>query len=59
VKDNAPVDRMRSLSAELQQVYQSLVASRPADTGASPDGADQTTQPADEDDVIDADFTVS
>jgi hypothetical protein len=50
---------MRSLSAELQQVYQSLVASRPADTGASPDGADQTTQPADEDDVIDADFTVS
>jgi hypothetical protein len=51
---------MRSLTAELQQVYQSLVASRPADAGASPDGAaDQTAQPADDDDVIDADFTVS
>lgn len=59
VKENAPVDRMRSLSAELQQVYQSLVASRPADAGASPDGADRTAQPADDEDVIDADFTVS
>ena len=59
VKEHAAVDRMRSLTTELQQVYQSLVASRPADAGAAPNGADQPSQAADDDDVIDADFTVS
>src|SRR3989440_2187236 len=56
VKEDATVDRMRSLTAELQQIYQSLVASRPADAdvgaGAPPNGADRA-----DDDVIDADFT--
>jgi molecular chaperone DnaK len=28
MKDGAPIDRLRSLSSELQQVYQSLVAAR-------------------------------
>ena len=43
------------LSAELQQVFHGLGASRAAGTGAPP------TEPsaADDDDVIDADFTVS
>jgi len=59
VKENATVDRMRSLTAELQQVYQSLVASRPADAGAPPNGAGGSPTAADDDDVIDADFTVS
>jgi molecular chaperone DnaK len=59
VKEDTPVDRMRSLTGELQQVYQSLVAARPAEGGAPPpDGADGSSS-ADDDDVIDADFTVS
>jgi molecular chaperone DnaK len=54
VKESAPLDRLRALTAELQQVYQALVASRPG--GDSP----PTRGPAQEgDDVIDADFTVS
>ncbi|GAA1566901.1 MULTISPECIES: molecular chaperone DnaK [Kribbella] len=49
VKDGAGADRVRPLTQELQQVYQSLLASRPADQpGPAPD----------DDDVIDADFTV-
>jgi molecular chaperone DnaK len=55
VEQQAPVDRLRSLSGELQQVFHSLGAARagaeagrPADSGAQQD-----------DDVIDADFTVS
>jgi molecular chaperone DnaK len=59
VKENATVDRMRSLTAELQQVYQSLLASRQADAGAPPNGAERPSTGADDDDVIDADFTVS
>ena len=53
------MERMRSLTAELQQVYQSLVASRPADTGVPPSGDNQPSRDVDDDDVIDADFTVS
>jgi len=52
LKDNAPLDRLRDLSTELQQVYHGLgaAASAPQDqSGASP--AD------DGDDVIDAEFT--
>ncbi|GAA3099933.1 molecular chaperone DnaK [Kribbella aluminosa] len=51
VKEGAGVDRVRPLTQELQQVYQSLLAS----------GSAQPEQPpssADDDDVIDADFTV-
>ncbi|MCU1430520.1 MAG: chaperone protein DnaK [Actinomycetia bacterium] len=53
-----PVDRMRSLTSELQQVYQALVASRPGGNGDG-SGAEESRQPAADDDVIDADFTVS
>ncbi len=52
VKDNAPLDRLRNLTAELQQVYHSLGASTsaPQDQSRAP-GSD------DGDDVIDAEFT--
>jgi molecular chaperone DnaK len=55
IKDNAALDRVRSLTAELQQLYHGLAASRPQDqgTGQPPGGG------PDDDDVIDADFTVS
>ena len=56
VKEQAPMDRLRSLSSELQQVFHGLGVSRP-----SGNGGPQPSQPegADDDDVIDADFTVS
>jgi molecular chaperone DnaK len=54
VKEEAPLDRARSLTHELQQVYHGLTAARPGgDTEAPGEGA------VDDDDVIDADFTVS
>jgi molecular chaperone DnaK len=56
VKESAPLDRARSLTSELQQVYHGLSAggaSSPGDTGQEPAGS------AGDDDVIDADFTVS
>src|SRR5690348_13473924 len=51
LKEEAPVDRLRSLTQELQQVYQSLSAttSVPQDQPSAPRG--------DDDDVIDAEFT--
>jgi molecular chaperone DnaK len=55
IQERAPLDRLRTLSAELQQVFHGLGASRPTD-GPPPNG---TTTTSDDDDVIDADFTVS
>jgi molecular chaperone DnaK len=57
VKEQAPIDRVRSLTAELQQVYHSL-GSAPA---PGPGGEAAPGEPAagGDDDVIDADFTVS
>jgi molecular chaperone DnaK len=55
LKGEAPADRLKILTAELQQVYQSLAAG-----GAVPppreEGAGQP-QPAGDEDVIDAEFT--
>ncbi|UDY37662.1 molecular chaperone DnaK [Dermatobacter hominis] len=53
IDEGGDVDRLRSLSAELQQVLHGLGTSRPAGDTA-PDGTATA-----EDDVIDADFTVS
>jgi molecular chaperone DnaK len=55
VADQAPLDRTRELTAELQQVLASLSvgASVGAGAGGNPDG---TGARADEDDVIDAEF---
>ncbi|HKA68460.1 MAG TPA: molecular chaperone DnaK [Actinomycetes bacterium] len=55
VKDNAALDRVRSLTAELQQLYHGLAASRPQDQGTGQSAG----RGPDDDDVIDADFTVS
>jgi molecular chaperone DnaK len=54
MKEDTPLDRLKSLSAELQQVYQSLSAA-----GQRPAGADEpppSPLPSDED-VIDAEFS--
>jgi molecular chaperone DnaK len=68
IKESAPLDRVRSLISELQSVFHGLGATRtpPGDgppgagpgPGPGPSGAGEG-QGADEDDVIDADFTVS
>ena len=53
VRDEAPVQRVRELTGELQQVYQGLHAVRPGD-GDAGGGAGQ--RPGGDDDVIDAEF---
>lgn len=53
LKENAPLDRLRELTAELQQVYQSLGAAASAPPQDQQPGAPQD----DDDDVIDAEFT--
>jgi molecular chaperone DnaK len=62
VADQAPLDRLRSLTGELQQVYQSLAAAAGSGTpGRGPSGAGPSSQgspgQAPGDDVIDAEFT--
>ncbi|MDX6233026.1 MAG: molecular chaperone DnaK [Nocardioidaceae bacterium] len=60
VKDAAPLDRLRSLTTELQQVFHGLGAARTADGGGNGSGdGDGGQSAAVDDDVIDADFTVS
>jgi molecular chaperone DnaK len=55
VKDGAPIDRLRSLTGELQQIYHGLAATR---TGPGNGQATAGPEPAaDDDDVIDAEFT--
>ena len=55
LKEETPVDRIRSLTSELQSVYQGLTAQAPPGPGA---GSDTPSGGAD-DDVIDAEFTPS
>jgi molecular chaperone DnaK len=56
VSEQAPVDRVRALTGELQQMYHGLGASRPGDVGSPPGPAPRD---GGADDVIDADFTVN
>ncbi|QXJ22561.1 molecular chaperone DnaK [Actinomadura graeca] len=58
IEQEAPIDRLRTLSGELQQVYQALQAGQPS--GTPPQGGTERASgaPAD-DDVIDAEFTAS
>jgi molecular chaperone DnaK len=53
--EQAPVERLRSLSAELQQVYHGLgtTTEQPQGAGPAPSGPAQAAG----DDVIDAEFT--
>jgi molecular chaperone DnaK len=55
VKDEAPIDQVRSLTNELQQVFHGLGAARATSDSGPPQNE---AAPADDDDVIDADFTV-
>jgi len=58
VKDEAPLDRVRTLTSELQQVYQALAAHH-AGTGAAQSGPapqDGASNGGGDDDVIDAEF---
>ncbi len=59
--DQAPVSRLRPLTGELQQVYQSLgAAAGPGSSGpagAGPSGQGSPGQAPGDDDVIDAEFT--
>jgi molecular chaperone DnaK len=51
LSDQAPLDRLRTLTAELQQVYQIITA------GREPQGEPELPPRSDADDVIDAEFT--
>jgi molecular chaperone DnaK len=64
IKEEAPLDRLRSLTAELQQVYHSLGAvsgqqpgTAPGDGGRGGPGEGRPGQGGSDDDVIDAEFT--
>ncbi|MFI5101162.1 MAG: molecular chaperone DnaK, partial [Actinomycetes bacterium] len=59
LKADTPLDRLKTMTGELQQVYQSVGAAsqgQPAGQGAAPGGGEQG-QGNDSDDVIDAEFT--
>jgi molecular chaperone DnaK len=59
--DEAPIDRLQPMTAELQQIYQSLGAysqGQPAGQGAAQTGGEQGRGSGD-DDVIDAEFTTN
>ena len=60
IADQAPLDRLRSLTSELQQVYQSLGTSASGASGRpgpGPSGQGTAGQAPGDDDVIDAEFT--
>jgi molecular chaperone DnaK len=66
LKEDAPADRLKSLTLELQQVYQSLSAAAAAPPPGGQGPQDQQGepgqpggQPGDDDDVIDAEFTAN
>jgi molecular chaperone DnaK len=59
VKEQAPLDRVRALTTELQQVFHGLGAAASSVSGGQPQGSEQAGPGAGDDDVIDADFTVS
>jgi molecular chaperone DnaK len=60
IKEEAPIDRLRSLSGELQQVYHGLgtAGGRPETPGVPPQSREESA-PGAGDDVIDAEFTTS
>ncbi|GGP18010.1 chaperone protein DnaK [Nonomuraea glycinis] len=60
IKEEAPIDRLRSLSGELQQVYHGLgTAGGGPETPGVPPQAREEGAPGAGDDVIDAEFTTS
>jgi molecular chaperone DnaK len=57
MKEEAPTDRLRSIAAELEAAYHSLVVPSSVSEGAQA-GGNGGAAAAGDDDVIDADFTV-
>ncbi len=57
IKEEASLDRVRSLTGELQQIGQALIARSAGGPRAGPGGGPQGENPPGGDDVIDADFT--
>jgi molecular chaperone DnaK len=57
VKEEAPLDRLRSLTAELQQVLHGMTAMPTGGPGSDANGSAPSGGGADNDDVIDAEFT--
>jgi molecular chaperone DnaK len=61
LKDEAPIDRLQPMTAELQQAYQSLGAygqGQPPGQGAA-QGSGEQSRGSGDDDVIDAEFTTN
>ncbi|MEV6985287.1 molecular chaperone DnaK [Sphaerisporangium sp. NPDC051017] len=59
IKEEAPTQRLRDLSSELQQIYHSLSAVSPRGETAGAGGRRQGGTGGGQDDVIDAEFTTS
>jgi molecular chaperone DnaK len=59
ISEEAPLAQLRSLTSELQQVYQSLGAAGPGPSGGGPPGQGAPGQAPGDDDVIDAEFTTN
>ena len=57
LEEQAPIDRLRSLTGELHQLNQALAASARSTAPPPASGASDAAAGADDDDVIDADFT--
>ena len=57
LEEQAPIDRLRSLTGELHQLNQALAASARSTAPPPASGAAGAAAGADDDDVIDADFT--
>lgn len=59
VKEQAPIDRIRQLSSDLQQVAHALAAQAYQQASSASAGGAETTTARKEDDVIDAEFKTS
>ncbi|MFC4114048.1 molecular chaperone DnaK [Nonomuraea zeae] len=59
IKEEAPVDRLRTLSGELQQVYHGLGAAAGGGPSVPPQGRTEQAPSGSDEDVIDAEFTTS
>jgi molecular chaperone DnaK len=59
IKEEAPIERLRTLTGELQQALQGLMLAGGGAGGGQQGGPSQQPPPGGDDDVIDADFTPS
>ncbi len=57
IKEEAPLERLRTLTGELQQMLQGLQARPGGGQGQGTPGGQAERRPGDDEDVIDADFT--